>query len=191
MYTANTEMSTRPLPNIVITGTPGCGKTSHAEQLCIEAPAFKHINVTEFAKAHDCFDGYDEERKCHIVDEDKLCDALEPMLEQGGIVIDWHACDWLPERLVDLVIVLKTDNGILYDRLEKRGYPQSKIDENIDCEIMEVIANEARDAYAPEIVIELQSNTTEDMDENVHRIVSWIDTWKINNPAGASNELPM
>jgi len=90
-----------------------------------------------------------------------------------------------------LVVVLRTDNSVLYDRLKKRDYSQSKIDENLDCEIMEIIAQEARDGYVPEIVVELQSNTTEDMDSNVDRIISWIDTWKVNNPNGASNELPV
>ncbi len=118
-------------------------------------------------------------------------DALEPLLEKGGILIDWHANDLFPERLIDLVVVLRTENGILYDRLSKRDYSQSKIDENLDCEIMEVILQEAREAYAPEIIVELQSNTTEDIDSNVARVISWIDTWKVNNPDGASNELAL
>lgn len=80
---------------------------------------------------------------------------------------------------------------MLYDRLKARGYSQSKIDENLDCEIMDVILQEAREAYAPEIIVELQSNTTEEMDSNVSRIISWVDTWKVNNPNGASNELPL
>lgn len=93
--------------------------------------------------------------------------------------------------MIDLVVILRTENGVLYDRLKARGYSQSKIDENLDCEIMDVILQEAREAYAPEIIVELQSNTTEEMDSNVSRIISWVDTWKVNNPNGASNELPL
>ncbi|CAM9020780.1 unnamed protein product [Wickerhamomyces anomalus] len=173
-------MSYRPLPNIILTGTPVSG-----------IKGFKHVNITDFAKENDAYDGFDKERNSHIVDEDKLLDALEPLLEKGGILIDWHANDLFPERLIDLVVVLRTENGILYDRLSKRDYSQSKIDENLDCEIMEVILQEAREAYAPEIIVELQSNTTEDIDSNVARVISWIDTWKVNNPDGASNELAL
>jgi adenylate kinase len=72
-----------------------------------------------------------------------------------------------------LVVVLRSDNTSLYDRLAKRQYSQSKIEENIDAEIMQVILDEARDAYVPEIVVELQSNTVEDMDSNIERIVQW------------------
>ncbi|CCH41341.1 NTPase required for small ribosome subunit synthesis [Wickerhamomyces ciferrii] len=184
-------MSIRPLPNIIITGTPGCGKTSHAEIISNELDGFKHINITDFAKDNDAYDGFDKERNSHIVDEDKLLDALEPILEKGGILIDWHACDMFPERLIDLVVVLRTENGTLYERLEKRNYSQSKIDENLDCEIMEVILQEAKESYAEEIVVELESNNTDDIDSNSQRIKSWIDSWKVNNPEGASNELSM
>lgn len=156
-----------------------------------ELKGFKHINITDFAKENDAYDGFDKERNSHIVDEDKLVDAIEPFLEKGGVIIDWHACDLFPERLIDLVVVLRVDNGVLYDRLQKRDYSQSKIDENLDCEIMEVIAQEARDSYEPEIIVELQSNSTEEMDSNVSRVIAWIDTWKMNNPEGASNELPL
>ena len=50
-------------------------------------------------------------------------------------------------RWFDLVVVLMTDNTVLYERLEKRGYEEKKISENVQCEIMQVIAEEARESY--------------------------------------------
>ena len=50
----------------------------------------------------------------------QICDALEDQLNVGGNIVDFHSCDFFPERWFDLVIVLQTDNTILYDRLEKR-----------------------------------------------------------------------
>jgi adenylate kinase len=41
-------------------------------------------------------------------------------MARGGNIVDYHSCDFFPERWFDLVIVLQTDNTILYDRLEKR-----------------------------------------------------------------------
>ena len=38
----------------------------------------------------------------------------------GGNVVDYHGCDFFPERWFDLVIVLQTDNTVLWNRLEKR-----------------------------------------------------------------------
>lgn len=50
----------------------------------------------------------------------QICDALEDQMVKGGNIIDYHSCDFFPERWFDLVVVLQTDNTILYDRLKKR-----------------------------------------------------------------------
>lgn len=50
-------------------------------------------------------------------------------------------------RWFDFVVVLSTDNTVLFQRLEGRGYPQQKIQENVQCEIMHVSIEEAREAY--------------------------------------------
>ena len=36
------------------------------------------------------------------------------------------------------VVVLTSDNTILFDRLVKRGYKTNKVQENVECEIMRV-----------------------------------------------------
>lgn len=46
---------------------------------------------------------------------------------------------------------------------------------------MEVLLQEARDSYDEEIVVELQSNDSEEMDSNVDRIEAWVKQWKENN----------
>ena len=86
-------------------------------------------------------------------------------------------------------MVLRTDNSVLFDRLKKRGYKDNKIEENLDCEIMEVVYQDAVDAYVPEIVISLNSNNVEEMDENVDRIAAWIDKWVEDHPEGVTNKL--
>ncbi|CAI8495484.1 unnamed protein product [Pichia kudriavzevii] len=182
-------MTLRKLPNIIITGTPGCGKTSHAEEFVSQNPEFTHINVSEFAKANGCIEGYDEERDSSIVNEDRMLDLLETMSEKGGLVIDWHCCEIFPERWIDLVVVIRCNNTVLYERLEKRGYKQSKITENVECEIMQVLLTEAMESYNPNIVVELRSEDVDSLDENVSRISQWYQLWKKNNPDGVSNEL--
>jgi adenylate kinase len=37
-----------------------------------------------------------------------------------GFIIDHHSPSMYPERWIDLAVVLRTDNGILYRRLEER-----------------------------------------------------------------------
>ncbi|KAI0053162.1 P-loop containing nucleoside triphosphate hydrolase protein [Auriscalpium vulgare] len=171
--------ASRTSPNIVITGTPGTGKSTHAQLLANESPIpLRHINVGDLVKEKGLHDGFDEEWQSYSVDEDKLLDELEPLTAEGGIILDWHTCDAFPERWVDLVVVLRCDHTKLWDRLEKRGYPLKKIQENNEAEIMNVVIDEARSSYAEEIVVELQSEGMEDLEGNVARIVQWIQAWQ-------------
>ena len=39
---------------------------------------------------------------------------------EGGNIVDYHGCDFFPERWFDIVFVLRTNNTILYERLEQR-----------------------------------------------------------------------
>ncbi|KAG0356525.1 hypothetical protein BG005_004523 [Podila minutissima] len=170
----------RNRPNILITGTPGTGKTTTSE-MAAEATGLKHINVGDLVKAKGLHEGLDTEYDSYILDEDKLIDEMEDFMRPGGNVVDFHTCEIFPERWFDLVIVLRTDNNILYPRLEGRGYNAKKINENMECEIMQVVLEDARESYAEEIVIELQSNSVEQMEENVSRIKAWVDNWIENN----------
>lgn len=133
-----------------------------------------HINIGEWVKDKELHSGWDPEYECYILDEDKVCDALEDVMDEGGNIVDHHSCEFYPERWFDLVVVLQTDNGVLYERLQKRGYAQKKITENVECEIMMTILEEARDSYKEEIVIPLSSNTVEELERNVQQIVDWV-----------------
>ncbi|KAI0793386.1 P-loop containing nucleoside triphosphate hydrolase protein [Abortiporus biennis] len=172
-------------PVIIITGTPGTGKTTHAQLLAEESPVpLKHINVGDWVKEKGLYESYDEDWQSYTVDEDRLLDELEPIVSAGGVVLDWHTCEIFPERWADLVVVLRCDHSQLWERLEKRGYPLKKIQENNEAEIMEVVSDEARSSYAPEIVVELKSEGTEDLEANIARIVQWINAWRKDHTEG-------
>ncbi|KAG4034065.1 hypothetical protein MFRU_003g00410 [Monilinia fructicola] len=167
----------RSRPNIIITGTPGVGKTTHCEQLA-ESTGLKHLSVNDVVKEKGCHEGWDDELKTWIVDEDKLLDEIEEEVKQGGYIIDWHACELFPKSWIDLVVVLRVDSTLLYDRLKARNYPEAKLQENLDAEIMEVLLEEARESYDEEIVVELRSDTSDEVESNVERIEAWFKQWK-------------
>ena len=50
----------------------------------------------------------------------QLLDFLEPIIAEGGTLVDFHTVDFFPERFFDLVLVLRADNTTLYDRLVGR-----------------------------------------------------------------------
>jgi adenylate kinase len=170
----------RTQPNILITGTPGTGKTSLAETIC-EVLKLTRININELVQQHQCHEGHDSEYDTLILDEDKLLDVMEPLMSEGGKVVDYHSCDFFPERWFDLVLVLQTTTEVLYDRLQSRGYSDKKINENMECEIMQIVIESARESYQPEIVHSVPSNTIEDMENNCERLKSWYENWMANN----------
>ncbi|KAI4208078.1 MAG: hypothetical protein LQ346_000242 [Caloplaca aetnensis] len=190
----------RTKPNIVVTGTPGVGKTSLCESL-VGDTGLQHLSINRIAKERECHDGWDEEMDSWIIDEDKtettrfavaeqqLLDAIEDETKPGGCLIDWHACDLFPESWVDLVVVLRSDSSILYDRLKARDYSEKKLQENMDAEIMEVLLTEAREAFEEEMVVELWSNGVEDMEGNVARIEAWIESWMCQEGQGKRREV--
>jgi adenylate kinase len=130
----------RQLPVIIITGTPGTGKSTHAELLTDVSPIpLTHINVSEWVKEKGFQESYDVEWQSFTVDEDRvslvlfqdgdgssdlysrqLLDELEPLACEGGIILDWHTCDIFPERWADLVVVLRCNHTLLWQRLEER-----------------------------------------------------------------------
>ena len=60
-------------PVIIITGTPGTGKSTHAQLVANESPVpLRHINVGDLVKEKGLFEDYDEEWQSYTVDEDKV-----------------------------------------------------------------------------------------------------------------------
>ena len=77
---------TRTKPNIIITGTPGVGKTSHCDVLAANT-GLKHLSINHIVKDRGCHDGWDDEYKSWIVDEDKV----RHIVEFRGTRINKHA----------------------------------------------------------------------------------------------------
>lgn len=163
-------------PNILVTGTPGVGKTMVSQALAKQLK-MEHMGVSQMAASLGAHEAWDEARACHVLDEDAVLDAMEPKLGAGGVVVEYHACELFPERWFDLVLVLRARTEVLYDRLKARDYAEDKLQENLQCEIMQVILEEARESYANEIVIELQNETPADLEATVGRVVAWHQAW--------------
>ncbi|KAL0390142.1 UNVERIFIED_CONTAM: Adenylate kinase isoenzyme 6 [Sesamum calycinum] len=166
----------RERPNILVTGTPGTGKTTMASALA-EATNLRHINVGDLVKEKNLHDGWDEEFDCYVINEDLVCDELEDLMEEGGNIVDHHGCDFFPERWFDRIVVLQTDNSVLYDRLTKRGYTGKKLSNNIECEIFQVLLEEAKDSYQENIVTAVRSDSIDDINRNVSALTDWIRSW--------------
>jgi len=77
--------TTKTSPVILITGTPGTGKSTHAELLVQESSIpLRHINVSEFVKEKELYENFDAEWDSYIVDEDKARTCVARRLDCSG-----------------------------------------------------------------------------------------------------------
>ena len=94
------------------------------------------------------YDSYNRSLKSYEVDVKKLRLFLRDLITAAkklghGLVIDSHFSHEAPPSLVDECFVVKCDLKTLKRRLQKRGYSQRKIRENLDAEILDVCMVEA------------------------------------------------
>ena len=163
------------LPNILVTGTPGVGKTtlwSLLESSLHEngLTDYKYIMLAERIRENKLYKDWNEKFNVSEFDDDMVWDHLETEMEKGGVILEFHTSDFFPERWFQLIVLLRCDNTTLYDRLEERGYDQAKITENIEWEIMEVTSEEVRENYNNDIILELQSKEVDDVEANIEKI---------------------
>ncbi len=65
------EPQPRSRPNILITGTPGTGKTTTSEQVA-QQTGLRHINVGQWVKDKGLHSGWNAQFECFDLDEDKV-----------------------------------------------------------------------------------------------------------------------
>lgn len=130
---------------IIVTGTPGTGKTTLAKKIA-KNKNLKYVDVSKLIKENNLSDGFDKKRNCDIIDIKKLNKELIKIIKkEKNIIIDSHLSHYLPRKYVDLCIVTKCTLKTLEKRLKKRGYKKSKIRENLDAEIFDTCRTEAEE----------------------------------------------
>lgn len=136
------------IKRIFITGTPCVGKSTVSEKLASKLSA-KLIHISQLVEDKQLFDGIDEKKGYKIVDEDILCREINKIInlekESEFIIVDGHLSHFC--KSADWVIILRVNPEILKKRLEKRGYSESKILENLEAEAMGVCSVESYDIH--------------------------------------------
>lgn len=142
---------------IIVTGTPGTGKTTVAKRLAKKYHG-RYLDVNAVIQKHHLKEGYDRKRRTKIIDTKKLNKVLIGMIKEAKknkqtLVIDSHLSHYLPAKYVNRCIVTKTGLKRLRQRLLRRGYHKGKVQENLECEIFDVCLMEAKEAgHKAEIV---------------------------------------
>lgn len=156
---------------VLVTGTPGTGKTAASHLLASKIDAL-HIDLGELVKRENLSSGIDKARDSLIVDMDKVSRRVQEIINDCdcNVIIDGHyATDVLPSESVDLVFVIRRNPDELKKTMEERGFKEEKIYENIAAEILDVCLVDAISACGSEKVCEIDASgkgideVTEDM----------------------------
>ena len=118
---------------IALTGTPGTGKTTVAALL-----PYRVIDLNALVKGGLNL-GTDPERGCLEADMDGLEHKLAEMNTDELTVLEGHFSHYF----ADEAVVLRLAPSELKKRLVARGYPETKIQENLESEVIDVILVEA------------------------------------------------
>ncbi|WP_318569694.1 adenylate kinase family protein [Salinigranum marinum] len=138
---------------VVLTGTPGTGKTTASDRLPHEVV---HLNAV--IEREGLWTERDEGRDSLVVDLDGLRawvdDAVGSTDDEGVVVLESHLAHLLD---ADRVVVLRCRPDVLESRLRERGESAEKARENAESEALDVILTEAVDAHGSERVYEIDT----------------------------------
>lgn len=127
---------------IVVTGTPGTGKTSLCRHIVRRSRGWVHLDLSRFAVKENAVIEYDRSFKTSVVDTVVLKKALHAYVLRSidkGIrfLIDGHyAAEVSPSKYVNYCLVLRCRPDVLWRRLKSiKGYSKEKARMNVESEI--------------------------------------------------------
>ena len=142
---------------IVVTGTPGVGKTVVSSLLASRLNAF-HIDLGELVKREKLCSDMDKTRETLIVDMSKLPKLVQEMIERSelDIILDGHySVDVVPAENIHIVFVLRREPDELRRSMRKRGFEGKKLKENLAAEVLDVCLYNAVKVCGVEKVCEI------------------------------------
>ncbi len=138
---------------ILITGTPGVGKTTVSRLLADKINAFL-IDINELVNEKHLYTGIDEEKGYKIVNLDDLFNEIDNIIgkiddSNKYIIIEGHLSHLFEKS--DLVIVLRANPDVLQERMNTKGWNNAKIRENIEAEAIDVCSYEAFEIHGDKV----------------------------------------
>ncbi|MGB7968946.1 MAG: adenylate kinase family protein [Methanobacterium sp.] len=173
---------------VIITGTPGTGKTT-VSKIVSKTLNTPLIALNELIIDKHLYNGHDDEKGYKIVDMEALSSEINLILDSTDkqLIIEGHlAHDLGVDEKVDTVIVLRARPSVLRDRLKKREWPDSKIQENVEAEALDLCTFESVETHGDKV----HEVDTSDLDvDDVSEIIIQILNGNKQLPPGKINFL--
>ena len=145
---------------IIVTGTPGVGKTVFA-RLLAKQTGFRFLNLGELVKKERLYGRFDRSRQSYVIDKQSLRKTLIDLFAahgEGGLVIETNwVGKFMPKKRGMIVIVVRLDPVILASRLRGRRWPKRKIWENVETELIDLSLYESLKCLGARRVYEIDA----------------------------------
>lgn len=142
---------------ILITGTPGVGKTVVSSLLASKLDAL-HIDIAELVKEENLVRGFDKTRETLIADAHKTSNRVKEIIHRSerDVIVDGHyAVDVVAASKIYRVFVLRRNPDELKKILKDYGFEGRKLWENLAAEILDVCLWNAVSACGSDKVCEI------------------------------------
>lgn len=161
---------------IVITGTPGVGKSSISKALASKINA-QVISIGELVKREGLYSGVDKKRDTLIADVDKISERINEIISNAStdIIVEGHfAVDVAPSEKIEIAFVLRRSPEELERIFKERSYKEEKIRENLAAEILDVCLYDSVKKYGINKVceIDVSSRSVEDVVQEIIRVLN-------------------
>jgi Predicted nucleotide kinase (related to CMP and AMP kinases) len=138
---------------ILITGTPGVGKTT-VSSILVEKTGAYLVDINKLVDEKHLYTGIDEERGYKIVDMDALFNEMDKIISEiegpdKHIVVEGHLSHLFENS--DLVIVLRANPDVLRHRMGTKGWKAAKIRENIEAEAIDICSYESFEIHGDKV----------------------------------------
>lgn len=161
---------------IIITGTPGVGKSLISKILSSKINSLV-ISLGDLIREEKLYSGVDKERNTLIADLEKVSKRVQEIIlgSDRDVIVEGHlAPDVVPPEHVTMVFILRRSPEELKRVLENRHYNEKKIAENLAAEILDVCLYETVNRFGIEKVCEINvsSRDAEDVVQEILEVLN-------------------
>ncbi|MBP1946637.1 adenylate kinase family protein [Methanobacterium petrolearium] len=136
---------------ILLTGTPGTGKTTVSPLLAEEFNCTL-IDINQLVDEKKLYTGLDSQKGYKVVDMVALEGEIQKIIDKKDhqcVIIEGHLSHYFPRA--NFVVVLRTEPSVLEERLIKRDWKSSKIHENLEAEALDICTWEAHQTHGSKV----------------------------------------